>query len=192
VNTATVKRPYLRAADRRRQLLDGAGRLFDRYGFGGITMAGLAAEARVSRQLVYTHFADLDALYAAFVEDRLARYRAAAPDVASLSRDDAAAALFQQLLTIPPTDRRVIRLLVADVGIRALDRIRRHFLAEELARWDALRASAHGPAVVWATTSALLALADSVDAGDIDSTAANDMAKHLVSAARDVARRSQG
>ncbi len=52
----TPKRPYLRAAARRRQLLDAAGRLFDRSGFGGITMAGAAVEAGVSRQLVYDHW----------------------------------------------------------------------------------------------------------------------------------------
>ena len=75
-----AKRPYLRAAERRSQLLDAAGRLFDRFGFGGITMVGIATEAGVSRQLVYGHFPDLDSLYVAFVQDRLGRYRDHRPD----------------------------------------------------------------------------------------------------------------
>lgn len=181
VSTVASKRPYLRAAARRRQLLDAAGSLFDRDGFGGMTMAGLACEAGVSRQLVYGHFADLDALYLALVRDRLARYGAQAPDVDGLGVDAAATALFRHLLTIPATDRRIIRLLVADVGIPALDRIRRQFLADEGARW---RRTSAGPGVagVWATTSALLALADAVDAGDIDREAATAMAARIVRA----------
>lgn len=182
MSSATGKRPYLRGPERRRQLLDAAGRLFDRYGFGGLTMAGLAAEAGVSRQLVYGHFADLDALYVAFVEDRLARYRAAVPDVAAVPPDEVTTALFRHLLSIPPTDRRVIRLLVADVGIRALDRMRRRFLAEELTRWPALRSSPHGAALVWAATSALLALADSVDSGGMETAAAGAVARAVVEA----------
>lgn len=146
-------------------------------------MAGLAAEAGVSRQLVYGHFDDLDALYVAFVEDRLARYRAAVPDVTSQPVAVAAATLFRHLRAIPPTDRRVIRLLVADVGIMALDRMRRRFLADELKRWSAMRSAPHGAAVVWSVTSALLALADSVDAGDIDATAAEGLAQAIVRAA---------
>ena len=181
--SAPVKRPYLRAADRRRQLLDAAGRLFDRFGFGGITMAGLAAEAGVSRQLVYDHFADLDALYVRFVEDRLARYRDAVPDIASLRRGEAAETLFRHLLTIPPTNRRVVRLLVADVGIRALDRMRKRFLADELARWRDLAAPQTGAAVVWATSSALLALADAVDAGEIGDAEATAIAVRMIRAA---------
>ncbi len=122
------KRPYLRARDRRRQLLDAAGRLFDRTGFGGITMAGAATEAGVSRQLVYDHFGDLDALYEAFVEDRLARYRDRSPTSRGSRPDDAAATMFRHLLTIPPTDRPAcVRLLVADVGLPALDRVRQRF-----------------------------------------------------------------
>lgn len=178
------KRPYLRADDRRRQLLDAAGRLFDRVGFGGITMAGTATEAGVSRQLVYDHFDDLDALYEAFVEDRLARYRDGIPDPSDLGADQAAAAMFGHLLTIPPTDRRVVRLLVADVGLAALDRVRDRFRAEELARWRRRTGRRDGAAsaVMWTTTSALLALADSVMSGELTEGEATRMAVGIVRA----------
>lgn len=181
------KRPYLRAEDRRRQLLDAAGRLFDRSGFGGVTMAGLAAEAGVSRQLVYDRFADLDRLYEAFVEDRLARYRDGVPDISALRADEAAATMFHYLLTIPPTDRRVVRLLVADVGLAALEPVRERFLREERARWSTRwgseRPHAAPAAVLLATTSALLSLADASTAGEIAEDEATQVAVDFVRAA---------
>lgn len=181
-----TRRPYLAAADRRRQLLDAAGRLFDRVGFGGITMSGVAAEAGVSRQLVYDHFSDLDSLYLAFVEDRLARYRADVPDISALGAEDAAGVMFRHLLTIPSADRRVIRLLVADVGVSALDRVRQRFRSEELARWPALATRPHDAkrtfALVWTATSALLALADAVATGEIAESSATEVAVNVVRA----------
>ena len=91
--------------------------------------------------------------------------------------------MFQHLLTIPASDRRVIRLLLADVGIPALDRVRKRFVADELRRWGDALAPTSAAAVVSAATSALLALADAVDAGDIDASPATDVAVRLVRAA---------
>ena len=115
-------------------------------------MAGIATEASVSRQLVYGHFADLDSLYVAFVQDRLGRYRDNRPDISPLRPANAAATMFQHLLTIPASDRRVIRLLLADVGIPALDRVRKRFVADELGRWGDVLASTSAAAVVSAAT----------------------------------------
>ena len=178
------KRPYLRSADRRRQLLDAVGQVFDRSGFGGITMAGVAKEAGVSRQLVYDHFDDLETLCEAFVEDRLFLYRQEIPDISSLQPGDAAATMFRHLLTIPSVDRRVVRLLVADVELTALDRTRKRFRAEELARWASTThpepRAAVASAVMWAKTSALLSLADAVTSGEIPETEATEIAVHIV------------
>lgn len=186
VRAARDKRQYLQAAERRRQLLDATGRLFDRVGFGGITMSGVASEAGVSRQLLYDHFADLDTLYLAFVEARLARYRAGRPDITGLGPDEAAAATFRYLLTIPSADRRIIRLLVADVGVHALERVRRRFRADELARWPAVARHPDDPkvgsALVWTATSALLALSDAVAAGDVTADAATEVAVRIAGA----------
>lgn len=184
--TTTKRRPYLRAEDRRRHLLDAVGRSFDRAGFGGVTMAGTATEAGVSRQLVYDHFGDLDTLYEAFVEDRLARYRDGRPDVSGLSPEQAAAAMFEHLLAIPSSDRRVVRLLVADVGLPALDRVRARFRRDELARWPvrphAGAGRATADAALWAATSALLALADAVTDGAATASEATEMAVGIVRA----------
>ncbi len=155
-------------------------------------MAGAASEAGVSRQLVYDHFGDLDTLCEAFVEARLDRYRQELPDIASLQPDDAAATMFRHLLTIPSTDRRVVRLLVADVGLPALDRVRDRFHTEELARWpSAARSEPHGgvaTAAMWATSSALLALADAVTSGEITDTEATTMAVGIVVATAEQSR----
>jgi AcrR family transcriptional regulator len=181
---APIRRPYLSSADRRHHLLGAAGRLFDRGGFGAVTMAGVAAEGGVSRQLVYDHFGDVDGLYLAFVQDRLARYRASLPDLTGLDVDGAARASFGHLLSIPTTDRRILRLLLADTADPALDRVRARFLAEERSRWRALRRTPDGVAraVLTATTSALLALADAVAAGDISRRRAVNVASELVHA----------
>lgn len=184
-----TKRPYLRAPDRRRQLLDAAGALFDRSGFGGITMAGTATEAGVSRQLVYDHFGDVGTLCEAFVTDRLARYRTGLPDISGLDADRATAAMFHHLVSIPAKDRRVVRLLVADVGLPALDRIRRRFHDDELARRPRASASVasaadveRASAMLWVDTSALLALADAVTNGELSGAEATAIAVRIVRA----------
>jgi AcrR family transcriptional regulator len=187
VNRAERKRPYLRSQDRREQLLAAVGRLFDRSGFGGITMTGVATEAGVSRQLVYDHFDDLDTLCEAFVLHRLERYHQNLPAISTHSPHDAAAIMFRHLLTIPTTDRRVVRLLVADVAFTALDRVRERFRADELARWRPLehtaRRSPTAASSMWAATSALLALADDVSSGPISEADATTLAVAIVSAA---------
>ena len=58
-------RPYLTSPERRRQLLDVAGRLVREGGWSSLSMQGLAIAAGVSRQLVYEHFASADDLYLA-------------------------------------------------------------------------------------------------------------------------------
>src|SRR5580692_9167326 len=70
--SATEPRPYLRAGERRTQLLAAAAVVVGRHGLASLTMAGVASEAGVSRQWVYEHFADLDDLYRALILDRFA------------------------------------------------------------------------------------------------------------------------
>ena len=150
-------------------------------------MVAVASEAAVSRRLVYDHFGDLESLIVSFVEDRLVRYRSALPDLTTGSTDDAAVAAFRHLLTIPATDRRVVRLLVADAATPGLARVRRRFCAAELARWPGLP-RAGGPrrraatAIVWTASSALLALADSVTDGDVTPEFAEEVAVTILRA----------
>lgn len=75
--------------------------------------------------------------------------------------------MFRHLLTIPSRDRRAVRLLAADVGLTALHRVRARFRSGELSRRPGPAGRPAATAVMWTTTSALLALADAVTAGDI-------------------------
>jgi len=56
-------RRYLRAGERREQLLAAAAELVGKQGWGGLGMIPLAEAAGVSRQLVYEHFENVDVLH---------------------------------------------------------------------------------------------------------------------------------
>ncbi|MEW6475036.1 MAG: TetR/AcrR family transcriptional regulator [Actinomycetota bacterium] len=68
--------PTTRLPDKRQRLVDAAGKLFYRQGFGRTTLAHIAAEADVPLGNVYYYFKTKDALGEALVEQRLAEYRA--------------------------------------------------------------------------------------------------------------------
>lgn len=184
-------RPYLRADARRRHLLDAAARLFARDGYAGLTMVALAAEAGVSRRLVYDHFPDVGRLYDAFFEDRAARYLGAVDTAFAAGGDDPVAAFagaFAALLEVPPEDQRVIRLLVADPGLPELTPVRERFRAHVEARWlgplgtgavDARRTRA----VLWTLVSGLLGLADLVARRQLPAADAVAVATALVTGA---------
>jgi AcrR family transcriptional regulator len=189
VRRAPAKRQYLRFDERRRQLLNAAGRLFDRTGFGGITMVALSAEAGVSRQLVYDHFADVGGLITAFVQDRLARYSARPQLVEPIGSADATvAANFRYLLTIPASDRRIIHLIVADVRTPELDGARQLLLDNE---WQHAgpstrrsRPNRRDAALLWTTMSSLLSLADAVSNRQLPADEAETLAIRIGSALR--------
>ena len=132
-----TKRAYLKTDDRRRQLLDAAARLFVRDGYAGLTMVAVAAEAGVSRRLVYDHFADLASLYAAFFDDRAARYLAAINEAVDAAGDTASAfpAAFTQLLAMPADDQRAVRVLITDPGLPDLDPVRERFRRHVEEQW---------------------------------------------------------
>jgi AcrR family transcriptional regulator len=184
---AATKRQYLRSDQRRRQLLDAAARLFDTGSFGGMTMVALAAEAGVSRQLVYDHFTDVEGLLTAFVQDRLARYsaRPALREPAG-SVATAVAANFRHLLTIPAADRRIIHLVVADVRTPELDGARQLLLDHE---WrharvpvNRSRPNRRDTALLWTTMSSLLSLADAVSNRQLRADDAEALAIRVVRA----------
>jgi AcrR family transcriptional regulator len=183
---STTVRPYLRADARRRQLLDAALEVFVRDGYAGLTMSALADEAGVSRRLVYDHFADLPALYDAFFTDRterhLARIDAA---IAGGSGDTAAAftAAFAQMLTIPPDDRRAIRLVLTDGGRHELDELRARLRAHVERRWlpavTGRRGRRTARARLWMLVNGLFELAELVDRDEIAASTATTLAAEV-------------
>lgn len=53
--------------EKRQAILDAAKRLFPQFGFDGISMEAIAAEAGVSKLTVYSHFGDKDTLFRATI-----------------------------------------------------------------------------------------------------------------------------
>jgi len=53
--------------EKRQAVLDAAKRLFPQFGFDGVSMEAIAAEAGVSKLTVYSHYGDKDALFSATI-----------------------------------------------------------------------------------------------------------------------------
>lgn len=180
-----MTRPYLKTDDRRQHLLDAASRLFVRDGYSGMTMVALAAEAGVSRRLVYDHFPDLPSLYAAFFDDRASRYLSAIAGAVATA-DDAASAFagaFSVLLAMPAEDQRAVRLLVADPGLPDLHPLRERFRGHVEQQWlwrlgdvDVQRSRA----ALWTLVSGLFGLAELVSRGEATPEVAMSVATGLV------------
>lgn len=163
-------RPYLRAADRRAQLLGAAAAIVGREGLGSLTVAGVAVEAGVSRQWVYEHFSDLDDLYRALILDRFAVLDADIDTAKSrLNGPELATFAARQLFALVPADRRILRALVGAGSNRPdLTGIESELRERILNRWTGfVRHAGHDDlqarAIVWAIVNALFGLADQVE-----------------------------
>lgn len=104
--------------ERRQQLIDAAVRVFAERGFRGATTREIAVAAGVTEAVIFQHFADKDALYAAILEQKgrdtqahqwIAGMQAAADagDVAGVLRT-----LFEGILDQHERDPYVLRLMV--------------------------------------------------------------------------------
>ncbi len=58
----------MKAADRRKQLLDSAARCFAQHGYRGTTTAMIASEAGISEPIIYRHFRNKRDLFVALIE----------------------------------------------------------------------------------------------------------------------------
>lgn len=181
-------RTYLSSDQRRRQLLDAAGRLFVTRGLSGMTMVAVAREAGASRQLVYDHFADLAALQESFFEERAADYLGQLDRaIDSPGGGDPVVAAFTTLLSIPAEDRQAIRLLAADTSTTELDGIRRRLRERLETRWmerlDGLGGDERlARAVLWTSMGTVLTVADLADRKEITRAQAIELATAAVHA----------
>jgi AcrR family transcriptional regulator len=64
-------RPRPTGAERRRQILDEAARLFATSGFRGVTTRDVAARVGITEAALYRHFPSKEAIYAAILEERM-------------------------------------------------------------------------------------------------------------------------
>lgn len=106
-------RQRLRAPERREQLLASANRIVERTGFETLTMERVAAEAGVSKPVVYNHFANADEVAAAVARrevERLDREVAARMATAE-TFDDRLSAMIDPYLDAFLAPRSVLRRL---------------------------------------------------------------------------------
>jgi AcrR family transcriptional regulator len=164
-------RPYLRAEERRTQLLAAAAALIGRDGLGSLTVAGVGVEAGVSRQWVYEHFSDLDDLYRALILDRFAALDATI-DAARrrLTGIELATFAARQVFVLVPADRRILRALVDGAGWNRpeLAGIEAELRERILGRWTGfVRSVGHDDlgarTIVWAIVNAVFGLADQIE-----------------------------
>ena len=71
--TSKAGRP--KSAEKRQQILNSAGELFLTSGFSGCTMDMVAKQSGVSKQTVYSHFNNKEALFLAVIEDKCIEYQ---------------------------------------------------------------------------------------------------------------------
>ncbi len=167
-------RPYLRAAERHKQLIDAAARIAAREGLDRLSMVGVATEAGVSRQLVYEHFPDLSAMVVALLFDRFGEIdeTIAAAVAGSTGGLDAALLAARSILSLPPEHRHLLRALLAHVGVpeHSLSELAERLRERVIDRWtSALRADQdpEARALTWALANATFGLGDLVAAADI-------------------------
>jgi AcrR family transcriptional regulator len=183
-------RPYLRAGARRTQLLDAAAAIVGRDGLGNLTIAGVGAEAGVSRQWVYGHFSDLDDLYRSLILDRFAALEASI-DAAEkrLNRQELVVFGARQVFGLGSADRRILRCLVDGTGWNSpeLAGIGSELRERIFGRWTGfVRELGHDEtearAIVWAVVNALFGLADQIEREPLALERAVDILKGLVGA----------
>jgi AcrR family transcriptional regulator len=167
----TESRPYLRAGERRSQLLDAAAAIIGREGLGNLSVAAVAAEAGVSRQWVYEHFSDLDDLYRSLLLDRFATIDADIDAARSrLTGTELATFAARQLFSLAPADRRILRGLVDGAGWNRpeLAGLESDLRERILRRWSGfVRTAGHDDlearTIVWAIVNAVFGLADQIE-----------------------------
>jgi AcrR family transcriptional regulator len=175
-----ARRPYLRAEERRRQLLDVAARIAGTEGVERLTIVGLANAAGVSRQLVYDHFSDLSGLVWAVLLDRFAAidsaiHAALTRPGAMDSQEDAIAVALEaarRFLELSREDRHILRsvLTSTDAPAHELNGLALQLRERSINRWEPVLGGAgrgRARARTWALVNALNGLGDLVGTGEL-------------------------
>lgn len=74
-NKEIIKAGRPKSVKKRKQILTSAGELFLTSGFSGCSMEMVAKQSGVSKQTVYSHFSNKEALFLAVIEDKCAEYQ---------------------------------------------------------------------------------------------------------------------
>jgi AcrR family transcriptional regulator len=191
---ARKKRPYMASHQRRRALLDVAAEIVGRSGWSALTMKGLAAEAGVSRQLVYDHFEDGTGLVLSTIERLFQESHRATAEVLRGSAGDPASTIgeaYRIFLDMPAAQRRALRAISGDFVSdqpemrEAITVMRKQIFALWIpyARRQTGLADTELRPLVWMLNAAAWGLADLVDDGTVSKERATEMLVHFVGAA---------
>ncbi|HVT34363.1 MAG TPA: TetR/AcrR family transcriptional regulator [Nevskiaceae bacterium] len=187
----TKKRAYLAKDDRRKALLETAARVVEEQGWSALSMISVAEQAKVSRQLVYAHFASADEL----MTETMAQIFRDAYDNArdSIQRSSAnIVALIEQIekstFDMPPGRVRALwQMITATYSDSAetarLSRRLRHLLTN---MWAPVANEAfglearEGRALIWMLHMAFWGAHQLVDEGEVDRATATRLVSWMV------------
>ena len=96
-------------ASKRRQIIDGAARVFNELGYDGASMSRIAEQAAVSKGTLYNYFASKSDLFSAFVETETSEKRAF---ILGTGDSDPGAAVTNVAAALTGIARRLIQILL--------------------------------------------------------------------------------
>jgi AcrR family transcriptional regulator len=185
------KRPYMASHQRHRALLDVATEIVGRSGWSTLTMKGLAADAGVSRQLVYDHFEDGAGLLLSTIEHLFEGSHRATAEVLRSSTGDVSSTIheaYRIFLEMPAAQRRALRSISGDLvpdrpeARKAIAMMREQILALWLpyARRQTGLSERELRPLLWMLNAAAWGLSDLVDDGTVSKERATEMLADFV------------
>ncbi len=119
-----MKRQYLSAESRRESILRVADEVLFRDGVAHLSIVEVANRAGISRQLVYQHFADLNALLIELIRSRLTELQSFLDGLDGSRRGEIRELVDVQLrrvLNLPLRDRQLLRNIFGDISMLPKD-----------------------------------------------------------------------
>lgn len=116
---APGKRQYLSAASRREAILQVADEVLSSEGVSHLSIVEVANRAGISRQLVYQHFSDLNALLEEVIRRRLIELQSSLEsDVARRGEvRDLVEQQLRRIMQLPERDRQLMRNIFGDITV---------------------------------------------------------------------------
>lgn len=150
-------------------------------------MRDIAAEAGITRQSLYTHFPNLEAVIEAYAIDVFVALLESGGVGRAVPGTDPAAeadAMLDVTLSLRPEQRELMRLVHARAAIDGLERLTTMFETRMFSRWRDYAPMAHLSdgtlrVLLWSLAGTLLVLAEGVHRGDLEEEAARCIAHQL-------------
>ncbi len=117
-NDTPMKRQYLSAESRRESILRVADEVLSKEGVAHLSIVEVANRAGISRQLVYQHFADLNALLTEVIRTRLNELQSSLEGLDGSRRGEIRELVqiqLRRILNLPLRDRQLMRNVFGDI-----------------------------------------------------------------------------